>query len=415
MGRISSETDGRTTADPAPSGPAGEHAIRPFSNHLPVRIRFGEGVAGELPRIVGSHEARRVVVMIDDGLEEQSPGVAAAMEALGNGGVDVVRFLKPPGEPTIEVVDAAAAALGGAAPEAVIAIGGGSVIDTAKAARLCAQIGIGFDAWLESERAFPGPTLPLIAMPTTAGTGSEVSGGAVITHPRQTRKVGIAAPTLRAQNALVDPLLTHSVPPAMTAYTGVDALAQAIAAMIAKVRTPIGDGIALEAIRLIARALPVAFENGEDAAARAEMACGSLMAGLAMNISDCTAEHSLGQAVGAVFKLPHGLTIGLVLAETLEREREHVPAILERVADALGVPDDGSGDGSRSVRGIRDLLVALQFPVLRSVGVEEKHLDELTRVALEDFFHTQSPAPWSYEELHRAFEVALALQARTPR
>jgi alcohol dehydrogenase len=338
--------------------------------------------------------------------------VAAAIYAVSEAGIDARRFAKPPGEPTIEVVDAAAAALSGAAPEALIAVGGGSVIDTAKAARLCVQVGTGFEAWLESERPFSEATLPLIAMPTTAGTGSEVSGGAVITHPREVRKVGIASPTLRAQKALVDPLLTRSVPPAMTAYTGVDALAQAIAGMIAKVRTPIGDAIALEAIRMIARSLPVAFERGEDRAARAEMACGSLMAGLTMNISDCTAEHSLGQAIGAVFKLPHGLTIGLVLAETLERERHHVPAILERVADALGVPEDGSGDGSRSVEGIRDLLARLQFPVMRTVGVGAEHLDELTEIAQADFFHTQSPAPWSYEELRRALELALAREAR---
>src|SRR5205085_2626395 len=114
------------------------------------------------------------------------------------------------------------------------------VIDTTKAARLCRQCGMTFQSWLESERAFPEPGLPLIAVPTTAGTGSEVSGGAVITDPNQTRKAGIASPTLRAQMALVDPTLTYSMPRATTAFTGIDALAQAIAAMIARVRTAIG-------------------------------------------------------------------------------------------------------------------------------------------------------------------------------
>jgi alcohol dehydrogenase len=403
------------TVEPAPSAPGAGAVIPPFSNHLPVRIRFGEGVAEELPSIVKSHEATDVLVMIDAGLEEQNPRAAAAVGALQKAGIAVERFIKPPGEPTIEVVDDAAAALSHAAPGAVLAIGGGSVIDTAKTARLCVGAGADFQAWLDSSRAFAAPRLPLIAVPTTAGTGSEVSGGAVITHPGQARKVGIADPTLRAQNALVDPLLTLSVPPAMTAYTGVDALAQAIAGMLAKVRTPIGDAIALEAIRLIGRSLPVAFQNGEDRGARSEMACGSLMAGLTMNISDCTAEHSLAQAIGGVFKLPHGLTIGLVLAEALERERRHVPAILERVADALGVPNDGSGDGSRAVRGIDDLLSRLEFPVLSAEGVREEHLDELTDIALEDFFHTQAPAPWSRQELRGAFEAALAVQERPAR
>ena len=388
--------------------------IPAFTNYLPVRIGFGEGAAGDLPRVITGRGASTATVMIDAGLEQQSAGVAAAIVALTDAGVDVDRFVKQPGEPTIDTVDAATAALKQRPPGALVAIGGGSVIDTAKAARLCIQTGLGFRAWLESGRAFPEPTLPLVAIPTTAGTGSEVSGGAVITDPNETRKVGIAAPTLRAQHALVDPLLTYSVPPLTTAFTGIDALAQAIAAMIAKTRTPIGDAIALESIRMIGRSLPIACQDGNDRGARSEMACGSMMAGLSMNISDCTAEHSLGQAIGGLFKVPHGLTIGLVLAETLERERQHVPDSLERVADALEVPDDGSNDGSRAVRGVRSLLARLEFPVLRSLDVTEEHVEPLTALARDDYFHTQSPVPWSDEELRRVFEVALAQEERAP-
>lgn len=387
-------------------------AIPPFSNHLPVRIRFGDGVAGELGAVVTAHGARTALVMVDAGLEEHNPGVAAGIVALTDSGVDVARFVKAPGEPTIEVVDAATQALLDAKPQAVVAIGGGSVTDTAKTARLCAELGSTFSEFLASERQIPEPALPLIAVPTTAGTGSEVSGGAVVTDQAQGRKSGIASPFLRAQDAVVDPLLTHSVPPATTAYTGVDALAQAIAPMIARVRTPIGDAIALEAIRLIGRSLTVAYRSPENGAARSEMACGSMMAGLAMNISDCTAEHSLGQAIGGLFHVPHGLTIGVVLPQTLDRERHRVPAQLERVADALGVRNDGSADGSRAVRGVRELLVKLEFPVLRSIGVQPAQLPTLTELALEDFFITQSPEPWTAEEVTAAFASALAEEDR---
>lgn len=387
-------------------------AIAPFANHLPVRIRFGETVSGELGEVVSAFGARSVLVMVDAGLEEQSAGVAAAIVSLTRAGLSVERFVKPPGEPKIETVDAATAALDAHGPEALVAIGGGSVIDTAKAGRLCHEQRITFKEWLGSDRQFHDSKLPLVAIPTTAGTGSEVSGGAVITDPDQTRKAGIAAPSLRAQVAFVDPLLTYSLPPTTTAFTGVDALAQAIAAIIARVSTPIGDAIALEATRMIGRSLPIAFADGQDAGARAEMACASMMAGLAMNISDCTAEHSLGQAIGALAGAPHGLTVGVVLAETLEREREHVPAALERIADALGYPDDGSGDGSRAVRAVQALLARLDFPVLRSVGVGEEQLDALTRLALEDFFHTQSRVPWTSAELRHAFEAALATEQR---
>jgi alcohol dehydrogenase len=382
--------------------------VPPFSNHLPVRIRFGAGTAAELPGVLAEHGARRVFVAIDAGLEDGLPAIADALGELAAAGVEVVRFAKPPGEPTVAVVDSACAALRAANADAVVAVGGGSVIDTAKVARLCAQQHHTFSEFLSSERAYPVPDIPLIAVPTTAGTGSEVSGGAVITDPVADRKSGIAHPNLRAQHALVDPVLTHSVPPTLTAYTGVDALAQAIAALVARVRTPIGDAVALESVRLAASSLVRAVREGDDAPARSNMACASLLAGLAMNISDCTAEHSLGQAIGGLFHVPHGLTVGVVLAETLERERAHVPLQLERVADALGVPEDGSRDGSRAVQGVRDLLAELDFPVLRSIGVDETHLDTLTELALADFFHNQSPQPWSAAEVRAAFEAALA-------
>jgi choline dehydrogenase len=388
-----------------------EH-VPPFTNHLPVRIRFGEGVARELADVVAAHGARRVLLAVDDGLEEGVPAVAAALAGLPAAGIDITRFAKPPGEPTIPVVDSACALLRRTDADAVVAIGGGSVIDTAKVARLCGQQRRTFSEFLRSERLFPAPDVPLIALPTTAGTGSEVSGGAVITDPAQTRKSGIAHPNLRAQDALVDPLLTHSVPPALTACTGVDALAQAIAAMIASVRTPIGDAVALEAIRLAGRSLVPAFRDGANAPARSQMACASLLAGLAMNISDCTAEHSLAQAIGGLFHAAHGLTVGVVLAETLDRERRHVPHQLERVADALGVPDDGSEDGSRAVDGVRALLDELEFPLLPSLGVRESDLDALTELALEDFFHTQSPEPWTADEVRSAFAAALAQPER---
>jgi alcohol dehydrogenase len=387
------------------------HGVPSFANHLPVRVRFGDGTALELAAIAASHGARRVVLVTDEGLEARNAAVADAVSALRRAELEVERFDKPPGEPTTDVVDAATAAVTQVQPHAIVALGGGSVIDTAKAARVCAQEGLSFRELLAAGRPFRQPVVPLVAVPTTAGTGSEVSGGAVITDPRAARKAGIASPMLRAQDAVVDPVLTYSVPPEATAQTGIDALAQAIAGTVARVRTPIGDAIALEAVRLIGGSLVAAFRDGGDAAARSAMACGSLMAGLTMNIADCTAEHSLGQAIGGMFHVPHGLTIGVVLLPWLERERLLVPGRLERVADALGVPPDGTADGSRAVRGVRALLAELRFPLLRSIGVDETHLDALADLAHEDVFHTLSPEPWTRAELRAAFADALAQEA----
>ncbi|NJC73068.1 iron-containing alcohol dehydrogenase [Planosporangium thailandense] len=388
--------------------------ISPFANHLPVKIQFGEGTALQLPKLLQDIGADRVVVLLDEGIEQYNPAVAQVLDALRASALTVTRVSKPAGEPTIAMIDAATARIREAAADAVVALGGGSVIDTAKAARLCVQLGCTFGEFLASALTYPAPDIPLIAVPTTAGTGSEVSGGSVVSDPETGRKAGIANPHLRPQHAVIDPQLTWSMPPSMTANTGIDALAQAIAAVVAKVRTPIGDAIALEAVRLMGDSLLAAYLDGGDRVARSRMACGSMMAGLAMNISDCTAEHSLGQAIGGLTGAAHGLTVGLVLAETLERERQFVPDRLERVADALGVPPDGTHDGSRAVAGIRNLLANLGFPVLSGLGITETDLDRLTDLALADYFLTMSPHPWSRQEVRGAFASALALQSRQP-
>ena len=387
--------------------------IEAFNNHLPVKIRFGEGRALSLPAELAELGANKVFLMVDEGIEKFNPAAKACIDNLvATSGLTVTTFEKPAGEPTIEMVDNATAALTASGAQALVALGGGSVIDTAKAARLCSQLGITFREFQEKKPAYPSPTVALIAMPTSAGTGSEVSGGSVISDPEAGRKAGIANGLLRAQVAIVDPVLTYSMPPSMTANTGIDALAQAIAGIIAKCSTPVGDAIGYEAIRMMTPAIVAAFKDGNDKSARAGMAAGSMMAGLTMNISDCTAEHSLGQAIGGLKHVPHGLTIGLVLVETLTREAKVVPAKMERVADAMGVPDDGSKDGSRAVKAVRKILAQLQFPVLSSLGFVEADIDNLADIALEDYFITQAPTPWSKAEVVEAFISALNLKER---
>jgi alcohol dehydrogenase len=235
----------------------------------------------------------------------------------------------------------------------------------------------------------------------------------VISDPDAGLKTGIANGNLRAQVALVDPVLTYSMPPTMTANTGIDALAQAIAGIIAKCSTPIGDAIGYEAVRMMSGSLVAAFKDGNDKAARSAMSAGSMMAGLTMNISDCTAEHSLGQAIGGLKHVPHGLTIGLVLVETLTREAKVVPEKMERVADAMGVAQDGTRDGSRAVGAVRKILADLQFPVLSSIGVTSDDLDLLTDNTMADYFITQAPRPWTRDEVFAAFTSALNLETRT--
>jgi choline dehydrogenase len=372
-----------------------------FDAQLPVRIRFGEGAVAALPELVAGRPAAVLA-------EQPVLAVAAVAEAVR--GLPV--HLKQPGEPTFELVAETAAWLASARPAVLVAIGGGSALDLAKAARLVAGQGQPFRRFVDGQAAVAAPAVDLIAVPTTSGTGSEVSGGSVVLDAADGRKLGVAHPLMRAQDALVDPLLTASLPRDATAWTGADALAQAIGGAIVANGNPMSTALGLEACRHIGLGLERAVRDGGDRAARAEMSLGSLLAGLSMNLSDCGADHALGHSIGSTLGLPHGLSVALVLAETLEINRPACAARLERVADALDEPDDGSGDGSRAVRAVRRLLAAIDLPTLRDVGVEPRHVQRLVELSLADYCLTVNPRVWDEADVRAAYAAALALERR---
>ena len=142
------------------------------------------------------------------------------------------------------------------------------------------------------------------------------------------------------------------------------------------------------------------------------MAACSLLAGMCMNIADCGSEHSIAQALGGRYGLPHGLTIGLVMAETMDIDRLAEPALFERIADAMGAPDDGSKDGSRAVTAARDLLREIGFPTLRASGVAYDDLPELADAAMHDYFITVAPYAWTATDVLAAYHAAWAIEAR---
>jgi choline dehydrogenase len=387
--------------------------VTPFHSQLPVKLSFGDGVIAELSDVLASLEAESVFIVVEAPVVGNE-GVEAAIAACASDGIRVERYLKESGEPTFEAADRVARAIREDSCQAVVGIGGGSALDLAKAARLLADGGGTPWDYIEGGRPFAPPALPLVLCPTTSGTGSEVSGASVLTDTERDRKVGVANGHMRAQHALVDPLLTLGLPAAPTAHSGVDALAQAIGACTVRDGNPLSVAFGLEAVHHIGRSLERAVRDGSDRDARRQLSCGSLTGGLSMNLSDCAADHALGQAIGSMLHLPHGLTIGLVLAETLERSRVDCAARLERVADALDEPDDGSGDGSRAVRAVRRLLRAVSFPTMAEAGVREEHVERLTELTLTEqaFFFDYDCHDWSRPEVAGAFREALALTAR---
>jgi alcohol dehydrogenase len=322
--------------------------------------------------------------------------------------------VKGPGEPTFALADELAGRVRDGGLDAVVGIGGGSALDVAKAARIVADQGGVVADYASGTHVPEPPSAGLVLCPTTAGTGSEVSGASVLTDTATDRKIGFGHPNMRAQHAIVDPVLTHGLPPGPTAHSGVDALAQAIGACTVRNASPLSVAFGLEACHHVAHALREAVADGSDADARRRMACASLTAGLAMNLSDCAADHALAQALGGVAHLPHGLTVGLVVAETLELSRGECADRLERVAGALGEPDDGSRDGSRAVRAVRRVLREVGFPTLAETGVTEDALPALVASATgEQSYNLEIDChDWTATEVEQAYRAALALERR---
>ena len=384
--------------------------VTPFRSHLPVRIAFGDGVIAELGGALAALGASSALVVVEEPVAEH-PDVNAALRAAG---VRVEQYVKGPGEPTFALADELAGRVRDDRLDAVVGIGGGSALDVAKAARIVADQGGSVADYAVGERVPEPPRLGLVLCPTTSGTGSEVSGASVLTDTASDRKLGFGHPHMRAQHALVDPVLTHGLPAGPTAHSGVDAVAQAIGGCTVANSTPLSVAFGLEACHHGARSLREAVADGADADARRRLACASLTAGLAMNLSDCAADHALGQALGSVKHLPHGLTIGLVLAETLDVSRHERADRLERVADALGEPADRTGDGSRAVRAVRRLLAELEFPTLADVGVTEDDLPALVASATGDQSYNLDVDchDWTAVEVEEAFRTALALESR---
>ncbi len=278
---------------------------------MPTRVQFGRGVVGTLAHEVNALGARRVMVVTD-------PGVVAAglldggLASLQDGGVETLVFDKVQGNPRdVHCLEGAELARS-ADIDLLVGFGGGSPIDTAKCIGVLLSNGGHPRDW-EDFGALRHRPVPTVAVPTTAGTGSEVSPSAIITDTERHKKMNLFDPRICPTLALVDPDLTFSMPASTTAATGLDALSHAIDALHCRLDTPASDGMALEGARLVALYLRRAFADGSDVEARCGMAQASLVAGLAVGITDVAGCRSIAEAIGATYHHPHGVTCAVGL------------------------------------------------------------------------------------------------------
>jgi len=369
--------------------------------HSAGEIVFGHGSAGRVGETVRRLGAGRVLLVTDPGLV--AAGLHEGVEAsLADAGVAVDRFDGGLAKPTLDAVAACVAAAQGKEYGALVALGGGSNIDLAKAAAVVLRYGGTAEAYWGQDQV-PGPILPLVAVSTTAGTGSEVSAASVLADPARKRRGAILSNYLRPQVAIYDPLLTVSCPCQVTADAGIDALTHAVEAyMVVDYRTetgadeaaglyqgrfPLSDLLAEQAIALTGRYLRRAVYQGGDLEAREGMHLASLLAGMSFSNAGLTAVHALEYPIGVLTGCTHGAGNGLMLPYVMAYNVPACPERLATVAELLGEEVDGLSvwqAAEQAVEAVQRLKAEIGIPMtLRDLGVQEADLRPLAEATAQ--------------------------------
>jgi alcohol dehydrogenase class IV len=364
------------------------------------RIMVGPGRVAELPGVLAGLGSR--VLVCTGANPQRHAGLLAGL------GVPAAVF-PVAGEPTVEIARAAVSAARAHGADVVAAIGGGSVIDAGKAVAML--LGNGGDPldYLEvvgAGRKITRPSVPCVAVPTTAGTGAEVTANAVLAAPEHRVKASLRSPLMLPRVALVDPGLTASCPPPVTAASGMDALTQCLEPFVSVRANPVTDGLAREGLRRAAAGLRAAYADGADLAARADMAVCSLLGGIALANAKLGAVHGLAGVVGGTAPVPHGAACAALLAPVIEANVRALRAgppshpALDRYAEAARLltarPGATIDDG---LAWIRETITQLAIPGLAAFGVRAQHADAIAAQAARSSSMQGNPVVLSDDDL----------------
>ncbi|MBK8172136.1 MAG: iron-containing alcohol dehydrogenase [Sandaracinaceae bacterium] len=377
---------------------------------FPTRILFGEGATIEIGTEAKRLNGTRALIVTD-------PGIVAAgliqpiITALEKSGITHVVFDRIASNPNESHVEDAARAYRDSGADFVVAVGGGSAIDVGKLVRLRATHSLPlaeYDETLHGGEKVTGKVPPMIAVPTTSGTGSEVGRGSVVQLGATKKKTTIAAPKLLPDVAVLDPRMTLSLPPATTAATGFEALAHSIEAYCALGDHPMADAIALEGIELIGHHLERAVNDGSDIEARGAMLKAAMMGGVAMRkgLGVC---HSLAHPLDSELNLHYGLANALCLPAVLDFNRAAIPMKIAHIARILGARGNDvetlAFECSGAVRSLRKKCHLPQS--LAEVGVTEALITKLAASAMRDSYHHLNPRPCTQGDMVALYQSSM--------
>ena len=374
-----------------------------FSFELPTKIEYGVGVAKSLADVIKKDNFKRLVLVSDKGVA-RSGLLRQVTDALDAHQLKWTVFDRVEPNPKDYNVQQGTDIASRSGADCLVAIGGGSPIDCAKAIAVVARQG-------GAVRDYEGPgkigpdVLPLIAIPTTAGTGSEVTFSSVITDSGEKFKFSIKDPKIAPKVALVDPEMTLTMPPELTAATGMDALTHAIEAFTANASEPLADSAALYAIELISAHLRNAVSDGHHMEARAGMLLGSVLAGIAFSHSDVAAVHCVAEALGGKYDAAHGVCNAVVLPAVMEYNMTYCQERYARIAGAMGLTYENAADGaSQAVMAVQQLASDVRLPEFGSLGVQEKDLEELAANSFKNGSNIDNPRPMKKEDYLKLFQ-----------
>ncbi|WP_088034316.1 iron-containing alcohol dehydrogenase [Evansella clarkii] len=358
-----------------------------FTFDLPTKIYLGNGLFYKTADYISNiTKGRRVFLVTDQGMEKI--GLAdILLKQLQKKGFEVEIFSKVVPNPKDADCTEGGEAARSFDADCIVALGGGSVIDAAKAIAVLQMHG-GMPQEYAGRGNVPGPVKPLVAIPTTAGTGAEVTRSSVITDTKRKIKFTIKDVRIAPAAAIVDPELTYGLPPALTASTGMDALVHSIEAYTCKLSNPVSDGLAIQAMKHIYPNLRRAVENGSDKEARYHMMTGSMIAGMAFSHADVASVHCMAEAIGGLYDTPHGVANSMFLPYLIEFNAEADTYKHAEIARTFGLAGEKESDSEAAValvHEVKQLAKDIEIPSFASlVEARTEDFDYLAKSAFEN-------------------------------